>query len=234
MEKTIELIDGYTDPKKVSHREVVISKHLRGADLFAIDSDPQNTGPTVRECLILRAAITKFGGLKMPVAVSVLLALDSIDRDDLLDAYNQLQEEERGGRAAKILSDSKIQLALGYEHEGVRYDVVEFGSRITGQDFVEADALELDASRRAFFLVGRQVSTVSQSDGGLSTTGQLSLEACGKLCIHDLYALRGAAEIWRQSFRLGRAKIQDKHGADGSHVGAGHGMEREADSATAG
>ncbi|PYS88972.1 MAG: hypothetical protein DMF64_18890 [Acidobacteria bacterium] len=130
--KSIVLVVGYTDKQNVTHRDVEIGKRLRGADVFAIDDDPQSALPANYQSLILSRAITKFGLLRMPVPLSVLLALDSIDRDDLIEAYNALDAEGSDGRKFEVLADNKVRLANGLDLDGVVYDVAEFGHRITG------------------------------------------------------------------------------------------------------
>ncbi|MGB8508137.1 MAG: hypothetical protein WCD76_07020, partial [Pyrinomonadaceae bacterium] len=99
--KTIILIGGYKDASGTLHREVEITKRLLGCDLFDIEANELSVLQTNRESLILSHAITKFGTLKMPTPLTALLALDSIDRDDLLDAYNDLESEGSGGRKPK-------------------------------------------------------------------------------------------------------------------------------------
>src|ERR1044072_2484332 len=97
--KTVTLAVGYNDGKE-THTNVEVSRRLLGADLFAIDDNPQSAIATNHEFMILARAITKFGTLRVPVPLTVLLSLDSIDRDDLLQAYNDLEAE--GGKAEVI------------------------------------------------------------------------------------------------------------------------------------
>jgi hypothetical protein len=207
--KKITLVGGYADGK-TTHKDVELGKRLLGADLFAIDENPLSNLPSNHEFLILSRAITKFGGLRLPVPLTVLLSLDSIDRDDLLEAYNQLEAEGAEGREAEILSDSKVRLADGVEIEEVRYDVVQFGNRIRGYDYAEADKQQLVGARKAFFLVGRQVSRLSQSDGEAALDGPLDLATLEKFYARDLYAMRSASELWRQSFRRPSKGVQGK------------------------
>jgi len=220
--KALTLLGGYTDAQKTLHRDVEVGYVLRGTDLFALDDHPLNDGPTYRDFLILSKAITKFGTLKMPVAVSVLIALDSIDRDDLLDAYNALDSEAREGRVPKVLSDTTLQLARGCEIEGVIYDEVEFGFRLTGRDFIEADHLELAGARRACFLAGRQVKQLSQSTGGAALPGPIDLDVFEKLSVADITGIQGAAELYRQSFRRPRTEVQgERDEKDSLHADGG-------------
>lgn len=221
--KKITLNVGYNDGK-TTHAEVDLSNRLRGADLFAIDENPLSNLPANHEFLIVSRAITKFGSLRLPVPLTVLLSLDSIDRDDLLEAYNDLEAEGAGGDA-EILSDSKVRLVDGIEIGGVRYDVVEFGFRIRGYDYAEADKLQLDGARKAFYLVGRQVSRLSQSDGSAFLDGPLDLSTLEQFYARDLYTMRSASEVWRQSFRRPRKAVQAGAGGDGLRVDEGDGAK---------
>ena len=232
MAKTITLDVGHTDKDGVEHREVEVSKRLRGADLFTIDDDPQSNIPTQYQHLLWRTSITRFGGLAMPVALTVLASLDSIDLDDIADAYNEVQ---RGAQDPQILADGKLRLGDGYEHEGVLFDVVEFGHRITGNDYIDADEAGLRDARRAFFLIGRQIKQLSQSEGGATLRGPLGPEAFESFYLNDLYAVRAASEVWRQSFRRARARAAG--GGDAAqHIPAGVGdrVDGAADSEPAG
>lgn len=224
--KKITLIGGFKDARGVVHREVEVGYVLRGADLFAIDATPQAASQTAREFLILTKAITKFGTLKTPVSYATLVMLDSIDRDDLLTAYNELEFESRGGHKPKVLADDKLQLTGGYEFGGVKFDVVEFGARLTGKDFIEADQLELSGARRACFLAGRQVKRLAQSDGAGGLPGALDLEAFDKFSVADIYGIQGAAELWRQTFRRPREGAKKQPDVkDGLPAGEGDGLE---------
>jgi hypothetical protein len=232
--KKVMLLIGYEDKSQVTHRDVEIGKVLYGSDLFTIDEDPQNSGPTSREFLILRSAITKFGTLTVPVALSVLIALDSLDRDDLLEAYNNFVAESLDGRTSEFLPDNKVRLARGYESEGIVFDVVEFGTRLTGHHYIEADALELSETKRAFYLVGQQVVRLSQSEGKATLSGPMSVEECGTLVVPDLFTLRGGAELFRQSFRQKRAAVQGASGEDSVSSDEPHGANRGANTGMAG
>lgn len=210
--KNVQLAVGYIDGGGKLHDEVEIGKRLLGSDLFEIDEHPLAILKTNREFLFLSRAITKFGDLKLPVALDKLLALDSVDRDDLLEAYNEL--EMAGADKLEVLPDNKLRLGDGLNVEGVVYDTVEFGARLTGKDYVEADQKELDGARRAFYLVGRQVSRLSQSEGEGTLSGPLTLEQMETMHVSDLYSMRGASELWRQSFRRPRKAVQADAGGD--------------------
>lgn len=223
--KELILEVGYTDKQSKVHRDVVFGKRLLGVDLFEIDEHPLAVLKTNREHLFLARAVTKFGDLNLPVAPTVFLALDSIDRDDLVEAYNQFEGEGSDGRRPEALTDNTLRLVDGLMLEGIVYDVVEFDVRLTGKDYVEADQQELDGSRRAFYLVGRQVSRLLQSEGDATLSGPLTLEMMATMYVSDLYALRGASEVWRQSFRRPRKALPKDDGRDGVRTDGGDGSE---------
>lgn len=202
---TIELIGGYTDPKtKVTHRRVIFGKRFTGRLLFNIDSDPQSSLETQHSSLILRACITEFGTLKMPVPLTVLLGLDSIDRDDLNEGFNQFSLLNEADSKPEFLTTDTVKLAFGYESNGLTYDLVKFGQRLTGMHDVEADKLRLTGIQRVCFLAGRQVVKLAQSHGASELDGPVELQIFEQLDSVDINAIRAGSEIYRQSFRLGR------------------------------
>ena len=201
MEKTIELLGGYQAKDGTAHKVVTIGQRLAGKDLFALDTDPQAALPTQHSDLIWAKSITAFGTLKMPVPLSVLLDLDSLDRDDIGVAYNEFQLESAKGREAVFESDTVVKLAFGFEREGVVYHTVEFGPRITGRDEVAADKEGLSGAARRCFMIGRQIAQLRQSNGAATIDGPLALNWFEALDAADIVTLMGAAEIFRQSFR---------------------------------
>lgn len=198
---TIELLIGYTDKQKVTHRRVTFGCLLTGKQLFFIDDDPLSNIPTQAEDLILRAAIVEFGSLRMPVILPALLNLDSLDRDDLNEGYAEFTRINQDDAKPEFLSNNLMRLAIGYESNGLVYDMVEFGNRITGMDEVEADRLKLKGVRRACFLAGKQVTKLTQSDGQSELPGPIGLNIFESLYAVDLQALQVGGEIFRQSFR---------------------------------
>lgn len=273
--KSVTLIEGYRDAQGGLHREVEVGYVLRGADLFAIDEHPLGTTQAARDFLILSKAITKFGTMRLPVPPTVLAELDTVERDDLLSAYNELEEESRGGRRPEVLSDGRLRLSGGYERDGITYDVVEYGNRLKGKDFITADQLELKGARRSCYLAGLQVIQLGQEvdyrkdyerhratfsaaeareferfvgtrhgepevaadavskimlkrkgapDYCATLPGLLSLESFEQLSVADLFAIQGAAELFRQSFRLPKQDAQaERDAADGVRPDASDG-----------
>lgn len=200
------------------HR-VVFAHRITGADLFQIDTDPQSQNPTQYQDLIMRAAIVEFDSLKMPVPLNVLLDLDSVDRDDLTEGHNQFQVLSLGERSGEVLADFKARLAFGFRVGELTYPLVHFGRRITGRDEVAADLANLGAGiARLCFLIGRQISKIETADGAASLEGPIDIENFKSLDGADIFTLRGAAEVWRQTFRLGRGATK----SDGAAAGSGN------------
>jgi len=195
----IELTDG---------TKVVFGKRITAKDLIRIDESPMAQNPTQYQDLLVAEAIVGFGALKMPVPLSKLLDLDSIDRDDLTEGHNEFQRKSLGDRSAEILSETKARLAFGFKVGEIEYPMVEFGKRLTGRDEIEADRRGLKPGiARLCFSIGRQISKIATADGTSTIDGPIELEMFGALDGADIWTLRGAAEMWRQSFRLGRGRV---------------------------
>lgn len=216
---TIDLIGGYTDKHNVTHQRVTIGKRITGKELFKVASDPQAALETQYNALILREKITEFGSLKMPVTLSVLLSLDSIDRDDLSDAsnrfsnqYQQVESENSRASEPKLLPGNRVGLRFGYERNGLTYDLLEFGKRITGMDEIEADKLGFEGIKKNCYLAAKQISKLLQKDGEAELQAPFApeflLEMLESLDAVDISYLRVASEVWRQSFRRPGAAIQ--------------------------
>src|SRR5260370_29433819 len=147
----INLIGGYEDKKKVAHRRVVFGYRITGADLFRMDADPQSQVPTQYQDLETREAILEFGSIPMTdnkgsrqrVPLSILLDLDSIDRDELRAGYNEFLIKGLGDRRPVMMPPYKVRLVFGITIGEQQYDLVELGRRLTGRDDVQADKLEL-------------------------------------------------------------------------------------------
>lgn len=209
---TIELDLGYTDKNGKTHTAVTFGKRITGKELFAIDEDPQSSLETQYDALIIRAKITKFGDLKMPVSLQTLLELDSLDREDLAEASNKFSDQAAGDRKVEYTAVGQVKLAFGYTRNDLTYDLVEFCNRLTGMDEVAADKLRLKGIRRALFLAGRQISKLAQSDGESVLEGpfdaEFLMQIFESLDLTDVGAIRAAAEVWRYSFRRPGARVQ--------------------------
>lgn len=231
--KTINLDVGFTDKKKVEHTRVTFGKRLKGSDLINIDSDPQSNIATQHQLLILRAAITEFGSLPMPVTLQQLLSLDAIDIADLIAAYGDFLRATAGERKAEVISPSEVHLAIGYEANGLTYTHATFGNRLTGMDMVEADKANLEGLKRECFFIGCQIAKLSTEDGAYYLDGPIAIEVFEKLDGNDISALRMGALAWQQSFRARRQAVQAEAGKDSADDGVSHKLERREDTVAA-
>lgn len=226
----IELPIGYTDKQGVLHRSVTIGQRVNGHMLFNIDDSPLASLQTQYNLLLLSATITEFGTLLkkngnqrggaerfIPVPITVLLSLNTIDLDCLDEAQALFSARGMEGRESKHVSESTLKLYFGYEDKasGAIYDTVEFGSQTTGRDLVEADRRKLSPMRRLCFLDGLLISKICSSDGALELPGPLGLEIFEQLDMADIFAVRSAAEVWRSSFRERRGVLQQQPSASG-------------------
>lgn len=224
-EYTVELIEGYTSTdsqtrEEKTHRTVVFGRRLTAKDLMNLDDDPQAKNPTQYQDLIRRKMITKFGTLKMPVPLNILLSLDSIDRDDLAFAADKFMNESRGERSFEYRENHTVKLAFGFDIDGTIYNVVRFGNRITGRDNVEADAYGTSVTRLCF-TIGRQIAKISTEDETASIEGAVALEHFESLDSEDITILQVGAELFRQSFRRKRKEVsEDRNGGDGVSAGS--------------
>lgn len=224
MKTEIHLSGGYRDTQGTRHQRVVFGKRPTGKELFAIDSDPQAGLSTQYNDLIIRVSITAFGKLTMPVPLTALLALDACDRDDLNEAYERFLNESLGDRKVDFPSDEMVKLAFGYEANGLTYDVATFGQMTTGYDLVEADRLGLDRTQRACFLIGKQITRLSQSEGTSVLEGPIGLNIFERLDAIDIHALQIGAAKWKSFFRLRRGNLQtERAGKNGLSPDAGYG-----------
>ena len=231
---TIELYEGYTD-KNGAHNVVEFGKRLTVKDLMSLDSDPQAQNPTQFQDLIRRKMMTKFGTMKLPVPLNVLLGLNAIDREDLQTGADEFTVLSRGDRTTEFRENNVVKLRFGFEIDGTFYDVVQFGNLTTGKDEVEADSMGLKGVGRDSFLIGRQITKISTDDGLASVEGTVDLETFASLDAEDYNLLRMGAELWRLSFRLKRKELQRKRDGE-SRVSPNEGNpdERSGDSESAG
>lgn len=211
--KTIQLTFGYTSPQGGDpHKTVVFGRRVTGADLMGIGDRPESQKQLQFELMLIQTAITTFGTLSCPVPLTTLLTLNRVDRDDLSRAYAEYLKESAGGRASKKLSDSSLQLPFGLVAGGQTYDVVEFGHLLTGFEELEAD--DLDSWRQACFLLGRQITKLSQSGGAAVLKGPVAPEAFEGADGSDVFAMQAFIPDWLDSFRRqARREVQADGGA---------------------
>jgi hypothetical protein len=199
-EVKIRLIFGYTGHDGNVHRDVIIGRRVTGADLFKISDQAESEKATQQQLMLIQSAITGFGSIMMPVPLNVLLSLKSVDRRRLAKANNDHLRLTGENRQTEKLSDSRCRLAFGFNLGGQVYDVVEFGNLLDGYAEMEAD--DLPGWRQACFLLGKQITRLSQSSGPATKEGPLSVEAFETLDATDIFALQGFNGEWLDSFRL--------------------------------
>lgn len=218
--KTVTLALGYKGgPGDEPRRTVVLGRRLTGVDLMNIGDQPESRSATQLNLALIAAAITEFGDLPVPVPLTVLLSLKSIDREDLAAAYAKFVEETAGAGTAARLTDSRYRLARGFEIGGVVYDVVEFKDLLTGYDELEAE--DFEGWRRACFLIGKQIGSLSQTAGAARRDGPVAVEAFESLDAEDVYSLNEFVGKFKDSFRrAARAAVQQDAGAGGGDTAA--------------
>lgn len=204
----ISLLEGYVDAKG-PHQDVEFGKRLSVGDLMALDTDPQAKNPTQYNDLVLRKMITKFGKLKMPVPLNVLLGLNSVDREDLQAGADRFLELSRAERTAEYTEDNIVSLRFGFDIDSTIYQAIQFGKLTTGRDEVEADSMGLQGIARECFMIGRQIEKIQTADGQATVEGTLDLAHFRSLDAEDFNLLRIGAQMWRLSFRFARKKLPE-------------------------
>jgi hypothetical protein len=230
----IDLIEGFTDGKGAVHRHVVFGKSVSAKRLLDLRVDPQSSIQTQYQDLLLAESIIEFGTLPIPVPLTVLLPLTDIDREDLRAGRDEYRQKLLGDRTVELRDDG-VTLLFGFKFGESRYPIVEFGTRLTGKDEVEADKLNLtDGLARRAFMAGRSVTKISNAEGA-EIAGPLAFEKINSADVDedDLWGLVVSADLWRQSFRVRGRNVSKEEGADGTAAGDENRLERSAHSATA-
>lgn len=189
--RAVELKFGYEDKETpdVIHRRVVFAKRPTGGDF--IRSADESGGSDIQFSLELaKSAITEFGGLEMPVPMTVLLSLNQIDREKLIAEYFSFLVSSEADEG-KIIENGKVELGVGIERSGKKIKNVEFGKLLTGYDEIEIE---------------REARTEWQANGlrlakQLTVPENVTLAEIESLDIDDFTLLRNAEEQWLNSFR---------------------------------
>ncbi len=233
-EHTIELPIGYTDKDGVVHRDVTFGKRPKISDLILIDMNPQAQNMTQYQQLVRRLMITKFGALTMPVALPVFLTLDTADDDFLSAESDKFLQDSRGDRQGEILDNNEARLMFGIEIDGVEYDIVKFGNRLTVGDNADADNLRLgNGVARLCFQIGKQISEIRHSETGLKLEGTLALDSFSNVDSEDFNVLRLACEFFRIPMRGTGKNVSRKSGKNGISDSEGNGLDGKGDSKSA-
>lgn len=198
--KTFDLPFGYQDKSNESnlHQSVVMSKRPTAKDLFMDESN----GSGIQFNLMLQgASITKFGDLTMPVPMTVLLSLNSVDREKLFREFLDFIAATKGQSEGKEIEVGKVKLSFGIEINGITYDTVTFGHLLNGYDESEIETTGATGWHRRCLVVAKEITKLSQSNGTQEHLGAVPIEAIEKLDFFDLVTLGDAEVTWRDSFR---------------------------------
>lgn len=193
---------GYQDKEdsEIIHREVVISRRPTAKDLLKIEDDLDSED--IQSSLEIAAAtISTFGTLTMPVSMTVLLELNEVDSNKLSDEFSAFLKDSQPKKKAKILEDSRVQLANGIDRDGAKYDVVEFGNLLSGHDRIKISNEAKSAKQFKVLKIAREVTKLSTADGSKSISGTLTLAEIELLDMSDFIFLVGAESRWLNSFR---------------------------------
>lgn len=223
IEHTVTLPSGVKsrDPKDKGaiFREVVFGRRPTLADQLKIEANSQSALEVQEVLLYARVAITKFGGIRMPVPLTVLLQLDDIDREVLLEGYVEYLTDSLGERVAEPWGDNGFKLAVGLEVDGETYDVVEFTPRpspLTGHDEVKIERLHGSGLRKELALVSRETVALSQSEGDVKLDGAVAVEALECLDAYDWGQLLRFSAHRRADFRSSRRRLAAGGAAEGA------------------
>lgn len=213
-EHTVILPTGFKsrDPKDKGavFREVVYGRRPTLADQLKIEANSQSALEVQEVLLYARVAITKFGTVRLPLPLTVLLQLDDTDREVLLEGYVEFMTASLGERVAESWGDNSFKLAVGLEVDGETFDVIEFTPQpqpLTGHDEVKLERLHGAGLRKEMALVSRETVALSQSEGDVKLDGAVAVEALEGLDAYDWGDLLRYFARRRSSFRSSRRRL---------------------------
>lgn len=195
LKRVVELPFGYQDKEDPTkkHTRVVIGKRPIARDLFDAPA-----GSDVQWDAVLQAgAITEFGEMRMPVPISVLLSLNSIDRGALQSEFYRFAAESLGDRESKVTAPGVAELAFGISVNGSVFHQVTFGNLLTGYDEIEIEKSTTPGWQRRVATLGAGIKSVASG----TEPGPLTLEQMGGVDFLDLMTLIDAEGQWLDSFR---------------------------------
>lgn len=234
MQHNIELTYGYTDKKGVTHKDVTFGYRVTVGDLVMLDNNPMAQNQTQREQLVRRQMITKFGTLSLPVPLNVLAALDTMDDDRMRIGADHYLQITRDGRQAEYRNNDEVKLIFGVEIDGVRYDVVKFGRRLTVADNIEADNRNLgNGIARICFQICKQIVELSDSETGIKLEGPIESEKLSGMDSEDLQVLRFAGEFFRLAPSASGKDLQGESGEVSGSSGEANGVDGDGDNTAA-
>ncbi|HEX8564144.1 MAG TPA: hypothetical protein VF648_00650 [Pyrinomonadaceae bacterium] len=198
----ITLIGGYTDKEGVPHRDVTFGKRLKVKNLIDIEVSQAARIPAQREMMLVAASITAFGELKnLPVPLTILFGLDSIDIDDLIAGHDEFLQATRGDKKGEIVSETETRLDFGVEQGGVNYSLVTFGRRLSFKDKVEAQRKGIYGVANMLHEAVAQIEKITDEKTGMELVAPFETGLFENLDLEDFDTLFAGGELHRQSFR---------------------------------
>jgi phage FluMu protein gp41 len=197
----ITLIGGYTDKEGATHRDINFGKRLKVKNLIDLDQNPQARIPAQREMMLVASSITAFGKLKMPISLMTIFELDSIDIDDLQAGHDEFLQITRQSKKGEVVSETQTRLSFGVERDGVNYNLVTFGRRLSFKDRVEAQRKGLFGVANMLSETVAQIEKITNEETGLELIAPFETELFCNLDLEDFDTLFAGGELWRQSFR---------------------------------
>jgi hypothetical protein len=224
----ITLIGGHIDDKGKVHRDVTFSKRLKVQNLIDIEVSQAARIPAQREMMLVAASITAFGELKgMPVPLTVLLGLDSIDIDDLIAGHDEFLQLTRNGKKGEIVSKTETRLANGVKKDEVNYNLVTFGRRLSFKDKVEAQRKGIFGVANMLHEATAQIEKITSEETGMELVAPFQTGLFENLDLEDFDTLYAGGELWRQSFRRsGESAAGDGRQAEPVRADEGNGNEQ--------
>ena len=190
----VQLPIGLTGERGTPHRDVTIGRLPLGSDAFAAMHDPESIYPTVLDAYLLRASITRFGSLKLPIPLRSLLSLDSIDMDVLNAAFDEFLLSFTEGKSVELINEHTARLIAGVEISGVTYTHVHFKG--IGKDVPDPSQVGITSvssqTELACRLLGSRIARLASCDGIHSIDGPITLDIFAKLPVFDLIGMMNA------------------------------------------
>lgn len=224
MEHKVKLTYGYKDKKGEVHKDVTFGKRPTLNDLILLDTNPMARNPTQREQLTRRLMITKFGTIQMPAALNAFAALDTVDDDLLRRGADEFLKKSREERSGEFLDGNTVKLMFGITLDGVDFDTVVFGRRLTVADNIESDQLGYAGIQRLTYQICKQIETAKDSANGLTYKGEITMDKLEAVDGEDFNLLRLAAEFFRLA-GTGTGEKNREADDDGSVDGESDGSE---------
>lgn len=124
----IELPIGYQDKHGRLCNHVTIGKLPTGADWLAIEQGRYADDDILLPYFELKASITEFGGLPLPISIDSFLSLASLDLDAIREAYLRFVQSNKGGKKSELINANMVRLAVGHQANNIRFTHLEFYS----------------------------------------------------------------------------------------------------------